>query len=782
MEEGSGADLGAQACGGRCDVGLQWEEPEERRCDVGVQWEEPEERRCDVGVQWEEPEERRCDVGVQWEEPEERRCDVGVQSDTQWCDVAVQVDLVGLSCRTPGSGDVPWSCVALRPEQTEGGALWHCCVHGNGLLAPPPSAALLCPSPSRTPDATLQTTVPSMHPSSPELQSSVRSPSMPSCGDSPSSHHQGAGPGGAGPQSAALGPEGAEPQSAAPGPEGAEPQSAAPGPEGAEPLAPDGFMAPLSSDEDAPQRRDEKSSDAVIKKRRRRPKNSASLSDPETTPTQKRRNKTGRAAGLPLRYLDYDLESCDQLPANKQQGESGEGAGPGMKQENTPKIDKKVLFLPYYKQSLNLKELAEFQNMARQQCKTLQEEDHWPNGASVVTHAALEPLKPRPLSPGTVLDLNVAEKPRLLPLKLKKLKNNAKSRPPASKKTPDWSIENAAIKEELTGDESGASESPDWYKAKIKRIKVKKELELSKFKKVVVKQEDGSDGQADVDYSNSIKLKDENLGTKRNKNKEKRENSDVATTGSDENNDALIHVKRRRGRPKKRAENPEEIKQEDAALQEDGGTTLTEPLDRPRRATVRPPVRYSPETEELCAWRQETLKLGDVLNGDADAAGMVKKVKILNGDADDAERRARRESSERATEIKYEYEDIEDIYVLREDEYTPGHGQPQWAKSRDDLRIIETDHVRGGAYDDDEQGQWEWRKGGNGADGEWVSVEQRRRVRRKRRRENLVTDLSRKVVSKFLVFRDEETSAVTLIPPCAVKLHKLTNRETDMIV
>ncbi|KAK7881192.1 hypothetical protein WMY93_029601 [Mugilogobius chulae] len=86
------------------------------------------------------------------------RRDVGVQSDLQWCDVAVQVDLIGLSCRTPGSDDVPWRCLAVRPEPTEGGALWHCCLHSNSTLAPPSSAALLGPSPSRTPE--LQTTYP----------------------------------------------------------------------------------------------------------------------------------------------------------------------------------------------------------------------------------------------------------------------------------------------------------------------------------------------------------------------------------------------------------------------------------------------------------------------------------------------------------------------------------------------------------------------------------------------------------------------------------------------
>ncbi|XP_055085991.1 uncharacterized protein LOC129457225 [Periophthalmus magnuspinnatus] len=674
MEEGSAADPGVQACRGRCEVGVQWEEPENQYHDVGV------------------------------------------QSDTQWCDVAVQVDLIGLSCRARGSSDVPWRCLSLHPEQTEEGALWNCCAH------------------------VLQ--------SSPALnQSCLRLPSLPSCGDSPSSHQQG------------------------------ESWSATPEPEGAEIHAPYGFMAPLSSDEEEPntlRREDEQSTNPPIKKRRGCPKNSASLSNPETTATPTRRSKTGRAAGLPLRYLlDYDLESHVQLTANKQQPESGKGAGPGTKREDKSKSDKKVLILPYYKQPLNLEEFTEIQNVARQY-KALQEEDDWPNSTSIIVHPALEQFRPCPLSQGEILELNKDKKPRLLPMKLKKVKDDVKFSPPASKISPDWLIENAAIKEEPD------LESSDLFKTKIKRIEVKGESDLS----FVIKQEDVDTREGEVDFTNSKKLKDGILSVKSQKKDTEFGNSDAPKTGVNEVDEAPMEVKRKRGRPKKKCKKYVEISQEEVIFKEDSELSVAEQLDRPRRVAVGPPIRYLLESEKLSPGRQERLKLGDVLNGDADKAGMVKKVKILNGNADHAEGRSWINSLESVPQTKYEYEeedikDIKDIYVLREDEYTTrsqselavGDRLVQWDKTKKDLRIIETGHVRSGA--DSAEGQWErWT---DGSDGEWAN-ERRRRVRRKKCRRNLKMDLDRKVTNEFLVFRDNDTNAVTLIPPCSVKLQKLLKR------
>lgn len=404
----------------------------------------------------------RREVGCQWERPEDQCKEVGVQSSAEHTDVAVQVDLIGLSCRTQGSCDVPWNCFSVREDEPGGGALWqHCSSHNNTTMtySPPAlSSVLLSASPTRTPqkDAQHSTslsrsnlsehTTPSMH------QSELSLPSMPLCGESPS---------------VAL-------------------------KESPETM---GLLAPLSSDEEEPS---EERQDQIIDEDRppikrgrvrrrllKKDKNSKlqnstnhidqSSSDMETSAKKRKRRKIQtfetkakddqrpkrKTAGLPVRYLqDYDMVSHGLILTSqaKERTETEKYKTNMEKQEKTMRENglqdkapaERVLFLPYYKQSLKVEQLHGYRKLTKQQND--QEEGRQTNtpilmGSGIKRHNTSPPQKILEQKE----DLNEDQEPCTVPLKLKKLKHVKGTEKPkdiASKKI-DWTIfDNVTVKDE----------------------------------------------------------------------------------------------------------------------------------------------------------------------------------------------------------------------------------------------------------------------------------------------------------------------------------------------
>lgn len=588
----------------------------------------------------------RREVGCQWESPEDQCKEVGVQSSAEHIDVAVQVDLIGLSCRTEGSGDVPWHCFTVREDEPGGGALWqHCSSHNNATMtiSPPAlSSVLLSSSPTRTPQKDTQHsehstphsksnlsehTTPSMH------QSELSLPIMPLCGESPS---------------ATLN-------------------------ESPEIM---GFLAPLSSDEEdlCEEQQDQHFDEdrPPIKRRRgrgrprllRKDKNSkiqnstnyvGQSSSDTVTSTKKRRRKIQtfetkandeqrpkrKTAGLPVRYLqDYDMETHGLLLTNqekertetekcktklmeyqeKSMGENGQKAKPPTE---------RVLFLPYYKQSLTVEQPLDYQKLTK---RLNEQEDRRQTNSPIITHPGFDHSKET---------RNIIEdiEPHIVPLKLKKCKRakgTNKSKNISSKKI-DWQIsDNLEVKEggmeeDIESDvklkiktikqEEGIDEtqslppsnlSSGQTEIKPKVCAYKRTTDVTKFKRILIKQ-DGDVSQLakkleETRQADCLKTSKPVFTVTQIDRVENVEELDIiklkvddlliqANAENEESKDQLQHsIKHRdRGRPRKNGKIKQKYSEVEKKLEK---PVLTEQPDRPRRSAVGPPVRYLLQSEE----------------------------------------------------------------------------------------------------------------------------------------------------------------------------------------
>ncbi|KAK7881193.1 hypothetical protein WMY93_029602 [Mugilogobius chulae] len=464
-------------------------------------------------------------------------------------------------------------------------------------------------------------------------------------------------------------------------------------------------MAPLSSDEEEP--RDDLSSTADTPVRKRGPGRPRSSKNKPQSPcvspesaanAQNQRRKTERAARLPLRYLlDYDLESHDQLSANKKPPENGEGVESSPKQEES---EKKVL-------SPNPDKLANAEDIAAQR-----EGHDWPNSASIVVYPALDKFTPRPLSPGEVLE------PPVLPL--------------IPKNVPDQA-ENADVKEEPINDENTDLESSE---VDFKHVKIKKEAADLIGK---IKQED--DTETDCSESDLLRSKDGILT--------KTKHLEAAL---DENNASQTETKRNPGRPKKRPRKMLEIKQEKDVFKEESDFEMAEQL-----------------TGRVAQW--SVLRCDIWLNRKTGTSR--RKSECFPDDAAARRRGKRRQRQSRDGE--------KGANPKQRSGNSGEEGLDEQFTKRDSGEVREhRRHLRA-------SGQRVRRHGSRRQNGGFKRHKSNAKRGAKDAKEEktaaqkVQTELEQESPEAFLVFRDDETSVVTLIPPCAVKLQKMSRKEEERL-